>query len=259
MSRLIPGVIAAFTFLSAQAGAFELATILGRPDHALEFVERLVQDEISLLDQEAPETDLSTGLYSILDKEGVGSTILIEALPVNGSVSFTLATQAIRAAALKASVVLSPFRSDIGGNDPLCLEMAKHPDVAFLFPAGSDGFGPSINMEHEPHCLSSNILFVATIDQENQNLAPFSNWGTPARLAAPGVNIPMVSTGGTLVTRSGGSAALAFAAAQISIYARNHPDKKGANLIEAFLEEATFTLEGLNGKVEGDRAIFPAR
>jgi hypothetical protein len=242
--------------LTTSAFAAPLATVLGRPDATQEFVSRLIKSKISLLESDDYEADFSTGLYSILAGQGITETISIEVMPSNGGVSFGRGLEAVRAAGLSgAPVVFWILRGETGYNEPLCREMASFPEVAFVFPSGSDGQGEALNPQSEPHCLAKNILFVTAFDEEAGELAPFSNYGQGVRLAAPGVDIAMTGAGGNQYKRTGVTPALAFAAAQLSVYERTHANLRGAALFESFLENGTRSLPALLERVEGGHAI----
>jgi hypothetical protein len=219
-------------------------------------VQSLIHQRISVGPGHNYELQLSTEVYSILADQGVNQTVSIETMSADFTTTLSDSIEAIRVIDYsKAAVVLWIFRGETGNNERFCREMSERPHLAFVFPAGSDGEGHAIDPEQEPHCLAKNILFVAALDQDRDRLASFSNYGTAVRLAAPGINIPVVGQGGIRSTRSGVTPALAFAAAQLSVYEQAHPDLRGETLIESFLKHATLTLPDLKGKIEGSRAI----
>jgi hypothetical protein len=264
MKQALPKLKALLLFASihvsftqgALANSNELAVILGSPDPSMDFVNKLVQNRVSIPIDSSYDTDITTGLYSILAREGAENVVAIEVLSESGSTTEFNVLLALQKASAVAPVVFLPLRGGMGSNGHACRVMAKASNIAFVFPVGSDGSDTAVDLQTESHCFAKNILLVASMNQFTKTLTHFTDFGKGVRLAAPGIQIPVTLPGGRVISRSGVTPPGAFAAAQLSIFARSLPELKGADLIESFLKNETTELITLKGKVEGNRAIF---
>lgn len=250
-------LVAIYLFsLIVSAEIFPLAAVVGEPDASQNFVRNLVRKEISTLTDVDYEKNLSTKLFSILGGDGAHDILLVKGLTRNYGMNMHDALKAIDAAAQEATTVLWIVRTHTGGNDLLCRIMANHSDVAFVFPAGSDGTGDAIDPITEPHCLARNILIVTALDENQRELAPFANFGAGVRLAAPGVRVLVVGDGGTEGSLTGITPALTLAASRLSQYQEKAPGLLGADLIDAFLANEAIALPNIANHVAEGKAIL---
>ena len=239
--------------LFAQTGSSaELATILGRPNTALDFAQNLIKESESI-SSEPFEAQASTQMYSILARNGIEATANLEAIAAEGTMQLDTLHTAFLKAATKAPVVFTIIGPLL---DEACQWLEAMKDVVYVFPAGKSG--SLITPEEAPHCMAPNILRVAALNGTGTqaSLASFSNFGLAVKLAAPGTKLPVIGANGKRSLMSSTSAAAAIVAAHLGVYARNHPELRGGVLVEKFLTERSAHSNLLDGKIEGGRALI---
>jgi hypothetical protein len=242
--------VSIFLVWSFPLSASEIAMIAGAPDPRLDFVERTVEDIFVVGEGSTPsDQDYSTRTVSILAARQVTSITAFDVLR-NGMTSLRTVADALTGATASSKIVLLT----VGGqNESLCALMAALPDTAFVWVAGHSA--TRIDPNVEPSCAAENILRVAPLNAEQDDLIPSSNFGATIRLAARSLSVPSVGLGGVVRDASPGSAASAIAAVALVETANRYPDLRGSELIAKLLDSA-LQLPSLEGKVEGARALI---
>lgn len=234
-----------FTIISDSLWSHEIAVIGGEPDGSLEFVKRIVKTRSDLIKGEH-EAFSTTITYSVLNDYGIENTTLVMILDKEGTTSRAIFRDAIDCASFTAPVV----NTNIGPiEDIICMKFSEYKDVAFVVPSGSGG-GPIGSS-----CLAGNVLIVAALDQNQQDLFSFSNWGPGVRIASPSAGIFVILPGGKSAILNSSTAGLSIISAQLALLAKNRPSLRGAALINYFLENNTVVLPALSGKIDNGLAL----
>lgn len=240
------------TSITAQAA--QLATVGGCPNMTLPFVSKMVVDRFTFVGDNC-EQDLSTKLYSILEKEGVSATMAVSVVTREGSTDLRTLADGMRVAAQmgKAPVVMVPMGGLAYINELMCEVMEDYPDVAFVTAMGNQGVLQ--DGTHEPKCASPNILRVAALAKNGRRLLAPTDFGATARIAAPGYKLKTLGENGARRTLSGNTAATAEVAGRLAVFAEKNTGLRGAELIRAFLETETIQVPALNGMIENSRVL----
>ncbi len=237
-------------FLTAQSvQAYDIATVLGDPSRTLPFTQKIIKQRFAMI-YPRPDDDPSTWVYSILERKGINSSVSFGVV-AEGVAEPNALMVGLEYAAKYAPVVLSTFGPM---DDQKCESMSIQPNTAYVIGAGDDA--AKLEPSQMPHCMSRNILRVAALNQETEELMPFANWGAPVRLAAPSYQIEAIGVDGKSIKLSSTIAGASLTAARLAVFAREHPDVLGAQLIEAFLQVATVRLNSLESKIEDGRVLL---
>jgi hypothetical protein len=232
--------------LSVQAENFDIATVMGKPS---EIVSNAIIAEHVLWQRDRQIDESSTFSYSILKRLGIEKAFSIEAMK-NGAMGYSDFWRGLIVGASKARVVFTIIGPVL---ERLCAVLADYPDTAYVIVAGNDAM--RLEPEANPSCLARNILRVAALDQNTNDLMSFANWGELVRIAAPASHIAVENIDGSPSFRTGTTMAASLVAGRLASFAKAHPDLKGAVLIDQFLAENSVVLPALLGKVEAGRAL----
>lgn len=247
------GILAIVALLPSisSATASQVVTLTGRPDLAVSPVQKIFAGEVDVLKKTAYEADSATLHYSSLEKSGVSSAVNIPLFAGNGSTSFGELIDVIEVAQSMGRVIFVAARGAAGDNESVCAQMKKHPQNAYVLPAGGSG-NFSLDPLKEPSCFSPNILVVAAAN--GKQLASFSSYGPGVRIAAQGFKLRLEGLGGEIRTVSGTTYPSAMVAGRLAVFAE--PSRlNGGDLVSKFLEEETEISPALGGRVAGNRLL----
>lgn len=215
---------------------------------SLAFANISIANELTVVTVNCP--DHVAAVNSILARKGVSDSNLILIGDSEGATDYNTWMSAIEVAAQKTPIVFSPLGPV---SDEACAALSKKANVAFVVVAGNGSL--QLNTDDAPNCTAKNILFVASLDQTNNTLASFSNWGLYVRIAAPGRDISFTDTNGITRAMSGNTVSASLVAGNLVQYAKTRHTLKGAELVDAFLRDRTVVLPALFGKIQGSLAL----
>lgn len=241
--------IAVCLFLSAPAfgGGVELAVFAGTPNTEMSFVKGTLAELWEFVPGRNLQ-DYTTAIHYFAERNGVQSVAAVQVLSDQGSGTWNDTYRALAALSPRAKVVLIPF-----GPHPeeFCTELAVRPATVFLVPNSSD-----VRAHAPGSCLARNILFVGALNAALDDLAPNETPSPLLRVAAPYVNLEAPVTPDRRLRYSSRAFGMGMIAGKMATLIRTNPELAGAALVDAFLSANTVRLPGLEGKVEGGRALL---
>lgn len=251
--RFLVSIFTIFFTFAAQANqpVFELATLLGTANDNTTQVQRVVKEVVVLGDRMAL-SDMTTGLYDLIDRNGAYSSINYQVYLKNGATTKSILMEALEDAAKRAKIVFSiagPIDNDI------CKLSFKYENTVFLFTAGTSAqyLAPFNHM----FCLKSNMLIVGGLNRDATRMASKSNYGSEVvSLAVRSENSFKVSVDvGVEKVYSSTSFGAAIAAGLLAKTAREYPSLSGAALAEKFLEERAVAIPALEQYIRWGMAL----
>ena len=167
----------------------------------------------------------------------------VKFLDSSGNGTDSAAVQAIEYAVNHGAKVINASWGGSGTDDLIeqALQYADQHGVIVVCAAGNNGtdddssfFAPASYSSQDP-----NVISVAATDS-NGALASFSNYGTgTVQLAAPGVNVYSLTSGGSYGRLSGTSMAAPLVAGTIALVESAHPTWSMSQVIDAVLDHTT--------------------
>ena len=236
--------------INSNGARSEVAIILGGFNEKMDFARKVVKS-VSTIEKNFGLIDYTTGAIYYSYKNGASSIHIVKVAQDNGQISgVTAVIAAIDSAAHHSKVVVFPF----GGSqmEQICNHMSLYSETVFLLVSGVLAGHPSPS---ESNCNSSNILIVAGLNSQLEDVSPRENTGSYVRLAAPSMNFKAPVDENRFYTYNNRTFGLSIVAGKMSSVLREKPSLSGSTLIDDFLENATQVLPKLVGKVKGARAV----
>jgi hypothetical protein len=240
--------------MSANSFASQLGYVGGMPDLSLDFVKNIFDTKMDFIGGAEPETDWTTGVYSIFAKHQLRTVDQFVVMRSDGSVKEDENLQAITNAAYVSPIVMIDSGPE---THDMCILMWTMSNTVFVLPAGKSGIEVPIE---NPVCEERNIVRVGALNKDGTAMADFSNYGTlSVSIAAIGEDVPMTIAGGKEVMSSSTTVAAAAVAAEIAKFNHIHPEfleEMGAiALVQAFFNEATEPMAAIADKIRDGRIL----
>lgn len=163
----------------------------------------------------APDAQIRA--YRVLDADGEGDPYVV-ALAVNDAIDDGADVINV---SFGASNPRSKYLRD-------AIKRAKKENVTIVAAAGNDG---TKDDNYFP-AREKDVIGVAASMRDNSGIAPFSNFGKPALVAAPGENVVSTLPGGGFGAWSGTSMAAPIVSGQVALVRSDDPDADTKKVIE---------------------------